>query len=66
MLMKAVVYEEYTNDDDFAKILKIKDIDEPKPKSNEVVFKVKASALNYDDIWGMRGKPIEIPMPHIS
>ena len=64
--MKAVVYEEYTNDDDFAKILKIKDIDEPKPKSNEVVFKVKASALNYDDIWGMRGKPIEIPMPHIS
>jgi NADPH:quinone reductase-like Zn-dependent oxidoreductase len=66
MLMKAVVYDEYTNDDDFAKILKIKDIDEPKPKSNEVIFKVKVSALNYDDIWGMRGKPIEIPMPHIS
>ena len=64
--MKAVVYDEYTNDDDFAKILKIKDIDEPKPKSNEVIFKVKVSALNYDDIWGMRGKPIEIPMPHIS
>jgi alcohol dehydrogenase len=66
MLMKAVVYEKYTHDDDFAKILKIKDIDEPKPKSNEVVFKIKATALNYDDIWGMRGKPIEIPMPHIS
>ncbi len=66
MLMKAVVYDEYTHDDDFAKILKIKDIDEPKPKSNEVIFKVKASALNYDDIWAMRGKPIEIPMPHIS
>ncbi len=66
MLMKAVVYEKYTHDDDFTKILKIKDIDEPKPKSNEVVFKVKTTALNYDDIWGMRGKPIEIPMPHIS
>ena len=66
MLMKAVVYEKYTNDDDFSKILKIKDLDEPKPKPNEVVFKVKAAALNYDDIWGMRGKPIEIPMPHIS
>ena len=64
--MKALVYEEYTTDDNFEKILKIKDIDEPKPKSNEVVFKVKAAALNYDDIWGMRGKPIEIPMPHIS
>lgn len=64
--MKALVYEEYTTDDDFAKILKIKDIDEPKPKPKEVVFKVKVAALNYDDIWGMRGKPIEIPMPHIS
>jgi len=64
--VKALVYEEYTTDDDFAKILKIKDIDEPKPKPNEVVFKVRAAALNYDDIWGMRGKPIEIPMPHIS
>jgi NADPH:quinone reductase-like Zn-dependent oxidoreductase len=64
--MKALVYEEYAPDNDFQRILKIKDIDEPKPKSNEVVFKVKAAALNYDDIWGMRGKPIEIPMPHIS
>jgi len=64
--MKALVYEEYAPDNDFQRILKIKDIDEPKPKSNEVVFKVKAAALNYDDIWAMRGKPIEIPMPHIS
>ena len=64
--MKALVYEEYAPDNDFQRILKIKDIDEPKPKSNEVIFKVKATALNYDDIWGMRGKPIEIPMPHIS
>ena len=64
--MKALVYEEYALDNDFERILKIKHIDEPKPKSNEVVFKVKAAALNYDDIWAMRGKPIEIPMPHIS
>lgn len=64
--MKALVYEEYAPDNDFQRILKIKDIDEPKPKSNQVVFKVIAAALNYDDIWGMRGKPIKIPMPHIS
>ena len=64
--MKALVYEEYAPDNDFEKILKIKDIDEPTPKSNEVIFKVKVAALNYDDIWAMRGKPIEIPMPHIS
>jgi len=64
--MKALVYEKYSKNDDFEKILKIKEIDEPKPKANEVIFKVKAAALNYDDIWGMRGKPIEIPLPHIS
>ena len=64
--MRALVYEKYAKNDDFAKILKIKEIDEPKPKSHEVIFRVKYAALNYDDIWGMRGKPIEIPMPHIS
>ena len=60
-IMKALVYDEYTTDDDFSKILKIKDIPTPKPKPNEVVFKVKAAALNYDDIWGMRGKPLAVP-----
>ena len=64
--MRALVYDEYTTDDDFSKILKIKDIPEPKPRPNEVIFKVKAAALNYDDIWGMRGKPLAIPLPHIS
>ncbi|MDX1596228.1 MAG: zinc-binding dehydrogenase [Nitrosopumilaceae archaeon] len=64
--MKALVYEQYTTDDDFAKILEIKDIPEPKPAPNEVVFQVKAAALNYDDIWGMRGKPLQVPLPHIS
>ena len=53
--MKALVYEEYAPDNDFERILKIKDIDEPKPKSNEVVFKVKSTALNYDD--EMLGQP---------
>ena len=49
--MKAVVYEEYAPDDNFAKILKVKEISDPKPKADEVVFKVKATALNYNDIW---------------
>ncbi len=64
--MKALVYEEYAQNDDFKKILKIKELPDPKPKSNEVVFRVEFAGLNYDDIWGMRGKPIQIPMPHIS
>lgn len=64
--VKAVVYEEYAPDDDFERILKVKEIDEPKPNSDEVVFKVKAAALNYNDIWGMRGVPIPVPLPHVS
>jgi len=36
------------------------------PKPNEVIFRVKAASLNYDDIWGMRGKPLAVPLPHIS
>ena len=64
--MKAVVYREYAPDDDYAKILKVEDIDSPKPKPDEVVFTNKASALNYNDIWGMRGVPIPVPVPHVS
>lgn len=64
--MKAVVYEEYAPDDNYAKILKVKEIADPKPKPNEVVFKVKAAALNYNDIWGMRGQPVAVPLPHVS
>ena len=64
--MKALVYDEYTTNDDFSKILKIKNLPNPEPRSDEVVFKVISAGLNYDDIWGMRGKPLAIPLPHIS
>lgn len=64
--MKGVVYEEYSPDDNFVKILKVKEVPDPKPKADEVVFKVKSAALNYNDIWGMRGAPVPVPLPHIS
>ena len=64
--MKAVVYDEYSPDDNYKRILKVKDISEPKPKPDEVVFKVKATSLNYNDIWGMRGQPVAVPLPHVS
>ncbi len=65
-IMKALVYDKYTTDDDFSKILKIKDIPEPKPRPNEVIFRVKFAALNYDDMWG-RGIASGFPlMPQIS
>jgi NADPH:quinone reductase-like Zn-dependent oxidoreductase len=64
--MKALIYEEYAPDDDFKKILQIKEVPEPEPKPDEVVFRVKAAALNFNDIWGMRGAPIPVILPHIS
>ena len=64
--MKAVVYTEYAQDDNFSKILKVQDIDDPKPKADEVVFEVKSAAINFNDIWGMRGNPVPVPLPHVS
>ena len=45
--MKAVVYREYAPDDDYAKILKVEDIDSPKPKPDEVVFTNKAVSYTH-------------------
>ena len=64
--MKALVYEKYAENNDFESILHLKQVPDPVPKPNEVLFRVKAAALNYDDIWGMRGKPLTVPLPHIS
>jgi alcohol dehydrogenase len=62
--MKAAVYREHSKDP--RQVVKIEDIDTPKPKANEVLIKVEAAAYNYNDLWGIWGEPIKIPMPHIS
>ncbi len=64
--MRALVYDRYTANDDFADILAVRDIPRPEPGPGDVVFRVEAAALNYDDIWGMRGSPLKVPLPHIS
>ncbi len=64
--MRAVVYEEYAPDDNFEKILKVQDIPEPEAGPGEVVFRVEVASLNYNDIWGMRGAPIPVILPHVS
>ena len=64
--MKALVYSEYAPDDNFGDILSVQDVPAPDPKANEVLIQVKASALNYNDVWGMRGNPIPVELPHIS
>ena len=62
--MKAAVYRDHSKDP--RQVVKIEDIDIPKPKSNGVLIKVEAASYNYNDLWGIWGEPIKIPMPHIS
>jgi alcohol dehydrogenase len=62
--MKAAVYREHSKDP--RQVVKIEEIDTPKPKTNEVLIKVEAASYNYNDLWGIWGEPIKIPMPHIS
>ena len=64
--MKALVYREYAPNDNFGDILKVEEIPNPEPQPNEVLIQVKASALNYNDVWGMRGNPIPVELPHTS
>ena len=62
--MKAAVFSEYCRDP--AKVVKITEIERPELKSNEVMIKVESAAFNYNDLWAVWGKPIKIPLPHIS
>src|SRR5687768_3889540 len=62
--MKAAVYREHNKDP--RKVVKIEDIDIPKIKHNQVLIKVEAASYNYNDLWGIWGDPIKIPLPHIS
>ena len=62
--MKAAVYREHNKDP--RKVVKIEDIEIPKIKYNQVLIKVEAVSYNYNDLWGIWGEPIKIPLPHIS
>ena len=62
--MKAAVFREHDKDPE--KVVKIEDIEVPKLKPDEVLIKVEAASYNYNDLWAIWGKPIKIPMPHIS
>ena len=51
--MKALVFEKYGGPE----VLEWKDVPDPEPGPNDAVVEVKASAVNYNDIWGRRGAP---------
>ena len=51
--MKAIVYHEYGSPD----VLKLRDIDKPLVKDNEVLVRVHAASVNRVDWHLMRGSP---------
>ncbi|MCX6020887.1 MAG: zinc-binding dehydrogenase [Chloroflexi bacterium] len=60
--MKAMVYTEFGGPE----VQKWVDVPDPKACPNDVVIKVHAAALNYNDIHARRGFPMEVILPHIS
>ncbi len=60
--MKAIVFSAHGGPE----VLKFSDVPDPKIRSNEVLVRVKACALNHLDLWVRRGIPgVPIPLPHI-
>lgn len=60
--MKAVVFKQHGGPE----VLQYLEAPDPRIKSNEVLFEVRACALNHLDVWVRSGLPgIEIPLPHI-
>jgi NADPH:quinone reductase-like Zn-dependent oxidoreductase len=60
--MKAIVFTAHGGPE----VLKYMDAPDLTPRSNEVVVRVKACALNHLDLWVRRGIPgVPFPLPHI-
>jgi NADPH:quinone reductase-like Zn-dependent oxidoreductase len=60
--MKAIVFDAHGAPD----VLKYTDAPDPAIRSNEVLVRVRACALNHLDIWVRRGIPgVTFPLPHI-
>ncbi len=59
--MKAIVFHEFGG----VEKLKYEDFPDPKPKTGEVLVRIKACALNHLDIWQRQGLP-GVTLPHIS
>ncbi|MCP4348107.1 MAG: NAD(P)-dependent alcohol dehydrogenase [Desulfobacterales bacterium] len=53
--MKAIVYKKYGYSD----VLKLKEVEKPSPKENEVLIKVRAASINSWDWDMLTGRPLE-------
>jgi hypothetical protein len=60
-LMKALYFEEHGELD----VIQYGDVPEPETGSGQIKIRVRATALNYLDIWMRRGWPgLKLEMPH--
>lgn len=62
--MKAVVFREHGGPE---KLEYVQEFPKPELSENEVLIRVRATALNHLDIWVRQGLPgLKLPLPHIS
>ncbi|HEX6588088.1 MAG TPA: zinc-binding dehydrogenase [Longimicrobiales bacterium] len=60
--MKAALFHEFGGPE----VLRVEEVERPRPGPGEVLIEVRAAALNHLDLWVRRGLPIETTMPHIG
>lgn len=60
--MKAIVYERHGGPDVLSRV----DLPEPQPAAGEALIEVRATALNYVDLWAREGLPgMRFALPHL-
>jgi NADPH:quinone reductase-like Zn-dependent oxidoreductase len=62
MTMRAAIFHEHGGPE----VVRIEQVERPRPGRGEVLVQVHASAMNHLDLWVRRGIPIETTMPHIG
>jgi len=62
MTMRAAIFHEHGGPE----VVRIEQVERPRPGRGQVLVQVRASAMNHLDLWVRRGMPIETTMPHIG
>ena len=61
--MKAVYFDSHGGID----VLRYGDLPDPTPGPGEVIVKIEAASLNFNDLWARQGMPgMSVPLPHVS
>ena len=61
-MMRAAIFHETGGPE----VVRVEDVERPRPGAGEALIRVRAAALNHLDLWVRRGLPIETTMPHIG